>query len=523
TKNTCDDGQSSNPIVLNFQKKGTVDGFFELDYATHEDEADLAEYRKVFERTSLLKRFQAGSTSVTHEAYVRFGEENAFWIKIELNMFQNPQSGDIEAYIYALDINQKKMARALVDAVVNMDYDFLALLDAVTGDYTIYAKATGKTPLPPTHASDYEAAMAEYAREFLVEADIEENIHAMSRQNLFKQLAAQDIYTTYCRIKEADGRISRKKIQFSYLDRTRRKIIVARSDITAIYNEGQKKNEALRDALIAAQQASAAKSEFLSRMSHEIRTPMNAIIGMSTLAAGCVSDPAQVSEYLSKVGISARFLLSLINDILDMSRIESGKVLIRHEKIPFEEFIGGINSICHAQAQQKGVEYDALLTSFTEDTYIGDAMKLQQVLINIISNAIKFTSPGGKVQFIVHQEKIGADEATMKFTVNDTGIGIDEAFLPHLFEPFEQARVGATTPYGGTGLGLAICKNLIDLMGGRIGVNSIKGVGSEFVVEVKLGIPAGSRRAVKSNTALNLESLKALIVDDDIIICQHTL
>ncbi|MEG1516131.1 MAG: hypothetical protein RSD95_14685, partial [Clostridia bacterium] len=135
TKNTCDDGQSGNPVVLNFQKKGTVDGFFELDYATHEDEADLAEYRKVFERTSLLKRFQAGSTSVTHEAYVRFGEENAFWIKIELNMFQNPQSGDIEAYIYALDINQKKMARALVDAVVNMDYDFLALLDAVTGDY----------------------------------------------------------------------------------------------------------------------------------------------------------------------------------------------------------------------------------------------------------------------------------------------------------------------------------------------------------------------------------------------------
>ncbi|MEG1263917.1 MAG: response regulator [Clostridia bacterium] len=522
TKNTCEDGQSLNPIVLGFQKRGTVDGFFELEYATHEDEADLVEYKKVFERANLLKSFQAGRTSVAQEASVRFGKGSAFWVKIELDMFQNPQSGDVEAYIYALDINQKKMARALVDAVVNMDYDFLALLDAVTGGYTIYAKATSKTSLPPTQADDYEGEMTRYAREFLVEADIEENIHAMSRQNLFKQLAAQDIYTTYCRIKEADGRISRKKIQFSYLDRTRRKIIVARSDITAIYNEEQKKNEALRDALIAAQQASAAKSEFLSRMSHEIRTPMNAIIGMSTLAAGCVSDPAQVSEYLSKVGISARFLLSLINDILDMSRIESGKVLIRHEKIPFEEFIGGINSICHAQAQQKGVEYDALLTSFTEDAYMGDAMKLQQVLINIISNAIKFTNPGGKVQFIVHQEKVGPDEATMRFTVNDTGIGIGEDFLPHLFEPFEQARTGATIPYSGTGLGLAICKNLIDLMGGRISVNSIEGVGSEFVVEVKLGIPEGSRHVVKSNATLHFDALSALIVDDDIIICRHT-
>ncbi|MEG0216090.1 MAG: response regulator, partial [Hungatella sp.] len=332
----------------------------------------------------------------------------------------------------------------------------------------------------------------------------------------------QDIFTTFCRIQEADGRISRKKLQFSYLDKRRKKIIATRTDVTAIYHEEQRKNEALKDALLAAQQANAAKSEFLSRMSHEIRTPMNAIIGMSTLAAGCVNDPVQVSEYLSKVGISARFLLSLINDILDMSRIESGKVLIRREKIPFEEFIGGINSICNAQAQQKGVEYEALLTSFTADAYIGDAMKLQQVLINLISNAIKFTPVGGRVQFLVHQEKISRDEALMKFTINDTGIGITEDFLPKLFEPFEQERTGSTAPYSGSGLGLAICKNLMDLMGGKISVNSIEGVGSEFVVEVNLEISEESKQAERLKSNLHFENLKALIVDDDILICQHT-
>ncbi|MEG1396413.1 MAG: response regulator, partial [Oscillospiraceae bacterium] len=289
-----------------------------------------------------------------------------------------------------------------------------------------------------------------------------------------------------------------------------------------IYNEEQQKNQALRDALAAAQQASTAKSEFLSRMSHEIRTPMNAIIGMSTLAAGCVNDPEQVASYLSKVGISARFLLSLINDILDMSRIESGKVLIRREKIPFEEFLNGINSICYAQAQQKGVEYDAILTSFTEDYYLGDAMKLQQVLVNIIANAIKFTPAGGKVQLIVHQEKISQDEAQMRFTVNDTGIGIREDFLPHIFEPFEQAHSGSTSPYSGTGLGLAICKNMVDLMGGKISINSIENVGSEFIVEVKLGISEESRRREQLHLRVPLQSLKALIVDDDIVICQHT-
>ncbi|MEG2234472.1 MAG: response regulator, partial [Oscillospiraceae bacterium] len=405
---------------------------------------------------------------------------------------------------------------------VNMDYDYLVLIDAITDGYKIYVKTAGKTPLPQMYAGSYKDEVAEYAHKFVAQEDIEQNIRDMSVENLFEQLEKHDVFTTYCRVKEENGALSQKKLQFSYLDRAKKKIIATRTDITNIYNEEQQKNETLRDALIAAQQANAAKSEFLSRMSHEIRTPMNAIIGMSTLAAGCVNDPTQVAEYLSKVGISARFLLSLINDILDMSRIESGKIFIRNDNIPFEEFISGINNICHAQAQEKGVEYDSIITSFAEETYIGDAMKLQQVLINIISNAIKFTPKGGRVQFIIYQEKIARDEAVMKFSINDTGIGINENFLPHLFEPFEQWRGGEASIYGGTGLGLAICKNLVDLMGGKITVNSIEGVGSEFVVEVKLKIPKTSKRAIEAKSQIHFETLKALIVDDDIIVCRHT-
>ncbi|MEG1720062.1 MAG: response regulator, partial [Pseudoflavonifractor sp.] len=522
SQNICEDGQSDNTTILTFQGNGTVDGFFALEYATHLDAQELAEYKKKFNRESLLNSYWAADTRLTQESYVTFGQGKAVWIKIELDMFLNPENGDIEAYIYATDIDQKKMARALMDAVVGSDYDYLALLDTDTDGYTVFSKTTRNTALPPFYASNYTSEVEQYAREFVVEEDVEQNIHDLSYENLFEQLEQQKTFTTFCRIKEEDGSISRKKLQFFYLDERKNKIIATRTDITQLYDQEQRKNRVLGDALLAAQQASTAKSEFLSRMSHEIRTPMNTIIGMSTLAADCVDDAEQVAEYLSKVGISARFLLALINDILDMSRIESGKVLLRRAEIPFEEFIGGMNAICHAQAQQKGVEYDAILTSFTEECYLGDAMKLQQVLVNILANAIKFTPAGGKVQFIVHQEKIGPDEALMRFTVNDTGIGISEAFLPQLFEPFEQERGGNTTPYGGTGLGLAICKNLVDLMGGTITVNSIEGVGSEFVVELKLGISEEGRQAAKPGPDIPFETMQALIVDDDIMICRHT-
>ncbi|MEG1746999.1 MAG: response regulator [Oscillospiraceae bacterium] len=522
TQNLCEDGQSDNPMILSFLGDGTVDDFFAREYAAHVDETALTEYKKLFNRKNLLSTFRRGQTSITQESYMSFWKNKVLWIRVEVDMFLNPKTSDVEAYIYATDVDQQKTSRELVDAVVNLDYDYLALLDCNSDAYVIFAKSEGKTPLPPFYASSYEQEVVDYARKYLVEEDVERNIWEMSYENVLAQLEHQAVYTAYTQVREMDGNISRKKLQFSYLDKPNRRIILARSDVTGIYNEEQQKNQALRDALAAAQQASTAKSEFLSRMSHEIRTPMNAIIGMSTLAAGCVNDPEQVASYLSKVGISARFLLSLINDILDMSRIESGKVLIRREKIPFEEFLNGINSICYAQAQQKGVEYDAILTSFTEDYYLGDAMKLQQVLVNIIANAIKFTPAGGKVQLIVHQEKISQDEAQMRFTVNDTGIGIREDFLPHLFEPFEQAHSGSTSPYSGTGLGLAICKNMVDLMGGKISVNSIENVGSEFIVEVKLGISEESRRREQLHLRVPLQSLKALIVDDDIVICQHT-
>jgi two-component system sensor histidine kinase/response regulator len=309
------------------------------------------------------------------------------------------------------------------------------------------------------------------------------------------------------------------KIQAFYADERRQNIIIAVRNVTELFEEEQKHQKELEVALTAAKQASSAKSNFLSRMSHEIRTPLNAIIGMDTIAAQSITNPERVADCISKIGISARYLLSLINDILDMSRIESGKMLLKNEKFLFRDFIGGINNMIYNQTFAKGLDYECTVSSEIAEAYIGDAMKLQQILINILGNAVKFTEKG-KVSVDIHPLSGKGSQSVLRFTVNDTGVGIGENFLPHIFEPFEQADGSSTATFGGTGLGLAITKNLVDLMGGSIKVRSIVGVGSEFTADIPLTIDESV--LVQPKLEHNFDKMLALIVDDDLVVCEQT-
>ena len=287
------------------------------------------------------------------------------------------------------------------------------------------------------------------------------------------------------------------------------------SDVDRETRESMERNRALAEALTRAEEANAAKTAFLSSMSHEIRTPMNAIIGLDNIALRDENLSPHTREELEKIGSSARHLLSLINDILDMSRIESGRMVLKDEAFAFLEMLEQIKVIIFGQCQDKGLEFVCACEEPLDEYFIGDDLRLRQVLINILGNAVKFTDPPGTVTFTVSQREAGEDRALMCFTIRDTGIGMDPAFIPKLFEPFSQEDATTTNRYGGSGLGMAITRNMIDLMGGEIAVESEKGRGTTFTVRIPLKKAEHvEKRAEAPAPGCSLAGLHMLIAED---------
>ena len=277
--------------------------------------------------------------------------------------------------------------------------------------------------------------------------------------------------------------------------------------------------QALSDALKAAEEASKAKTAFLSNMSHEIRPPMNAIIGLDSIALNDPELPPKTREYLEKIGASAEHLLGLINDILDMSRIESGCLTLKNEEFSFQKLLEAINTMFSGQCQDKGLEYQCRINSEVDDYYIGDNMKLRQVLINILGNAVKFTPAGGRVELQVEKTAQFDGKSSLRFTVSDTGIGMSKEYLPHLYDTFSQKDSSTTTKYGSTGLGMPITKSIVELMNGHIEVESEKGVGTSFYVTVTLS--DSDRGDLQGEEEVRPDEMTVLIVDDDPVACRH--
>ena len=289
--------------------------------------------------------------------------------------------------------------------------------------------------------------------------------------------------------------------------------VLALSDRT----RDQKMKETLENALEAARTANEAKSNFLANMSHDIRTPMNAIVGFSMLLNKDADDPEKVREYTQKISASSQHLLSLINDVLDMSKIESGKTSLTVVPFSVPELLDRVNTIIAPQARAKKQDYEMHLKGEVPELLLGDELRIVQILVNLLSNAVKYTDVGGKILFLVQRlERASAGSARLRFVIQDNGMGMSEEFLGKIFDPFVRETNSVVNSIQGTGLGMPITKNLVDLMGGTIDVKSVQGEGSTFTVELEFSVPEQLR--TKEFWELNRIS-RALVVDDEEDIC----
>ena len=366
----------------------------------------------------------------------------------------------------------------------------------------------------------YDVILDRYIRERVYEEDQDYLREALSLENVIRKLEVGRDYQGNYRVKEGDDI---RNYQFSYVNvkesdfRKEGFILAGFRNIDETIREEQVQKLMLAEALGEARYANNAKTTFLNSMSHDIRTPMNAIIGFTSLAISHIDNRELVQNYLEKIITSGNHLLSLINDVLDMSRIESGKVKIEEKEASLPEIIHDLKTIVQSDVKAKQLSFCIDTQDVTDEIIVCDKLRLNQVLLNLLSNAMKYTRPGGSVSVrIIQTGDAPEGYAAFEFRIKDTGIGMSREFLEHIFEPFEREQTATISGIQGTGLGLSITKNIVDLMHGTIAVESEVGKGSEFIVTFRFKV-AG--KPLKTEHLSQLAGLRALVVDDDINTC----
>ena len=410
------------------------------------------------------------------------------WVDINgsVGNFQGRRSLCMSYANTSADRKAQQLLRKVLDLFVRRQYDNIAVIDCRDRTYHIlsdnYQTKSGKVP---EGGMDYDVAIGAVIKHFITEDEQERIRAALELDHLVTQLQTQDEVEIYTTVRMPNGKLRYKKMWLSWIDEPNGQMAFVIDDYTELRKQEMERQQTLADALKAAEQANVAKSEFLSRMSHDIRTPLNAIMGFTQISLADGQVGPETHERLEKIQSASGFLLSLINDVLDMSRIESGKTVLKKEVFTVQSLLAGVHSIIYSQCEEKALDYQCRVDGSLQPAYRGDRLKLQQVLVNLLGNAVKFTPRGGSVSLAVSEREVTDRHAVVCFEVADTGIGISEAFLPQLFEVFTQEGDGKTAQPG-TGLGLAICKNIVAMMHGSLKVRSKKGEGSVFTAEVQL-------------------------------------
>ena len=440
------------------------------------------------------------------------------------------ENGELVCQRFLLDVTEQKQKEqserrrqeALIHAL-SIDYNLVCFFDLETGEgHALRITGCPYGDLDEAFSGPLELSkcMSRYIDNCVFPDDQDMMRETVSQDNLIQELSQRQIfyvnYRTNCKGAEDIRYFQMKVVRLDAEGESGRVVLGFRSIDEETKLELEKTN-LLKDALMQANRASRAKTVFLSNMSHDIRTPMNAIIGFTALAVSHIESRELVEGYLKKIMTSGNHLLSLINDVLDMSRIESGKLQLEEKPCSLPEILHGLRNIVLADVHAKQLELYMDTVDVVHENIVCDNLRLNQVLLNLLGNSIKYTGPGGMVSMRI-SEKPGAPEgfARYEFCIRDTGIGMSEEFVARIAEPFERERNSTTSGIQGTGLGMAITKNIVDMMNGTIDIKSKQNVGTEFTVCFTFKLDGD---VPESQTIPQLQNCRALVVDDDFNTC----
>lgn len=497
-------------------QKLTADALFDKVICDMPSEDERAKFMTTFSRKTLLDAFREGKTTFNCEYRRRIPNGMFRWASCTVTLIANPESGDTECFIYTTDITDRKREEAVIQRVTNEEYDFIAILDVSTHLFTFRNIRSDFDDIPKTATFPYDEGIAKIFSDGTYCSTDKAYEEQISFDAVIANLSKSSSYTvTMQRKNRSTGEEVRKQLKYSYLNDSNSEILIIETDITEINRQEQERAKKMQAALDAAEKANAAKSVFLSNISHDMRTPLNGIIGFTDLAIK-EQNFEKAKEHLAKIKLSGKLLLDLINDTLELSKIESGKTTLRPIVLNTDSLIESLAAVIRAYADSKHqkfiVERDPLLSSYIRM----DRLCMQKIFLNLLSNAVKFTPEGGTIEFRIQRLFPQVDGANCVLTVRDNGIGISKEFLPRVFDAFAQEQAPESENAQGTGLGLAIAKRLVNLMGGKIKVESEKGKGTLFSVYLYIDPVRDYSPAPEINGkgAASLQGKNVLLVED---------
>ena len=510
SKNSYISGYSADPEVAKRLQRITADEHFLTAISSIADPEVRKKLTAIFTCENLINLYKEGKTQFTEEYPVLSSKGGIVWVSTTVYLLQNPETGDIEAITYAKDITKLRKDEEIIRHLVRDTCDFIGIIDTTLNTFTLHDGMWTCPEFARNKTISFEEGRTHLIDDYVAKEEQQRFTAATTLEKIQQSLAENKQYTlSYTFVEkqpeststeENTVTIQKKQLQFSILDNNTRELLVVQNDITEVSQREQRQIEQLQEALVEAEKANTAKSEFVSRISHDIRTPISIISSMTRFAQEDCADKEKLTSDLRKIEASNAFLLSLINDVLDISKIDSGKIELHPTPYLYADYISNIRNMFDPLCKQKQISF--VIDDTPSSALISvDKTRLNQITLNLISNAVKYTPEGGTVTFTSKSVSKGDGTAECTIRVRDTGIGMSKEFQKTMFEPFTQEynNPGRDKAIVGTGLGLSIVKKIIDLMDGTITVQSELGKGTDICVLIPVTEVKENQLALEGN------------------------